>query len=213
MSAETDATALEFPIIGTTTVTADDLAPAIALLPLFRHRWLFLAAAGALVIMFVVMNDGRPAGLVPFIVFTALFQGFMFLGPRYLAGRSIRAMASHIVRYRLDPDEIGISNAGTTVTRRWDVLERFAETGSAFLIWVGPSAIQIVAKRAFAPHELAWLRTQLTSTAGQSAAARTATGGRERSRAPSRALGTGLLWAALMAAFLVIWQLMQARRR
>lgn len=202
MSAETDATALAFPIVGLTTVTADDLAPAIAMLPLFRQRWLFLAAAGGLVIMFTVFNGGRPAGLLPFVVFTALFQGFMFLGPGYLARRSIATMASQIVRYRLDPDEIGISNAGTTVTRRWDVLERFVETGSAFLIWVGPSAIQIVAKRAFAPHELEWLRGQLASNAG-----RTAT----RRKTGARPLRMGLLWAALVVAFLVIWQLMQSR--
>jgi len=204
MAAETDATALEFPIVGLTTVTADDLVPAIALLPLFRQRWIFLAAAGGLVLMFMLLNNGPPAGLIPFIVFTTLFQAFMFLGPRYLARRSITTMSSHIVRYRLDPDEIGISNAGTTVTRRWDLLERYVETGSAFLIWVGPSAIQIVAKRAFAPHELAWLRAQLASSAGRRAG---------RPRAPSRSLRLGLLWAALVMAFLVMWQLLQLRQR
>jgi len=200
MAAETDATALELPIIGLTTVTADDLVPAIVLLPLFRQRWLFLGAAGALVVMFTVMNGGQPAGLVPFIAFTALFQGFMFLGPRYLARRSIATMSSHIVRYRLDPDEIAISNAGTTVTRRWDVLEQFVETGGAFLIWVGPSAIQIVAKRAFAPHELAWLRAQLASHAGRRTASR---------RTQARWVRMGLLWAALVVVFLLVWQLMQ----
>jgi hypothetical protein len=203
MSAETEATALNFPIIGLTTVTAEDLAPAIALLPLFRQRWLFLGAAGALVIMFTVMNGGQPAGLVPFIAFTLLFQAFMFLGPRYLARRSIATMSSHIVRYRLDPDEIGISNAGTTVTRRWDVLERFVETGSAFLIWVAPSAIQIVAKRAFAPHELAWLRAQLAGQVGRKAAPRTG----------PRWPRMGLLWAALVVVFLAVWQLMQSSHR
>ena len=155
------------PLMGHTTVTAQDLAPAIAMLPLFRQRWLFLAAAAALVVMFTVMNGGHPEGLAPFAVFTVLFQGFMFLGPFLLARRSIATMSSTIVRYRLDADEIGISNAGTTVTRRWDVLERFVETDSALLIWVGPSAIQIVAKRAFAPHELAWLRERLSSSVGR----------------------------------------------
>ena len=204
MSVEPDALPVTFPVVGLTTVTADDLEPAITLLPLFRQRWLFLVAAGALIVMFAVMNGGQPAGLTPFIVFTVLFQGFMFLGPRYLARRSIASMSSHIVRYRLDADEIGISNAGTTVTRRWDALERFLETDSAFLIWVAPSAIQIVAKRAFAPHELAWLRAQLTGNAGRTQA---------RGGNRPRALRMGLLWAALVAAFLVIWQLMQSSRR
>lgn len=200
---EPDAPALAFPVVGLTTVTADDLQPAIALLPLFRQRWLFLIAAGALVILFAVMNGGQARGLVPFVVFTALFQGFLFLGPRYLARRSIASMSSHIVRYRLDADEIGISNAGTTVARRWDVLQRFVETEGAFLVWVGPSAIQIVAKRAFAPLELDWLRAQLVSNAGRN--------GARRGTQP-RLLRMGLLWAALVVAFLVIWQLMQSRQ-
>jgi len=200
MSAEPEAPALNFPIVGLTTVTADDLAPAIALLPIFRQRWLFLAAAATLVVVFAIMNGGNAAGLVPFVVFTALFQGFMFLGPRYLARRSIATMSSHIVRYRLDADEIAISNAGTTVTRRWDVLERFIETDSALLIWVAPSAIQIVAKRAFAPHELTWLRAQLASNTKRKPAER---------QASSVPLRIALLWAALAVAFLVIWKLMQ----
>lgn len=200
MSAETEAPALNFPIAGLTTVTADDLAPAIALLPIFRQRWLFLAAAAVLVVVFAIMNGGNPAGLAPFVVFTSLFQGFMFLGPRFLARRSIATMSSHIVRYRLDNDEISISNAGTTVTRRWDVLERFVETDTALLIWVGPSAIQIVAKRAFAPHELAWLRAQLASSTQRRPAQRQASSG---------PLRIAVLWAALAVAFLVIWKLMQ----
>lgn len=204
MSAEPEASELTFPIVGLTTVTADDLAPAIALLPLFRQRWFFLAAAGALVVMFAVMNGGQTAPLLPFVVFTALFQGFMFLGPRYLARRSISTMSSHIVRYRLDPDEIGISNAGTTVTRRWDLLQRFVESDSALLIWVAPSAIQIVAKRAFTPQQLAWLRAQLASNAGR------ITG---QNKPPSRVLRMGLLWAAMVVAFLVIWQLLQSGQR
>src|SRR3569623_2928701 len=203
MSAETEARARNvptFPIQGFATVTADDLAPAFALRPGFRQRWGFVAVAATLVVVFAVMNGRDAAGLVPFIVFTALFQGFMFLGPRYLARRSIATMSSHIVRYRLVADEFAISNACTTVTRRWDVLEWFIETDSALLIWVASSAIQIVAKRAFAPHELAWLRAQLASNTKRKPAER---------QASSVPLRIALLWAVLAVAFLVIWKLMQ----
>src|SRR3569623_1749116 len=203
MSAETEARARNvptFPIQGFATVTADDLAPAIALLPVFRQRWGFVAVAATLVVVFAVMNGRDAAGLVPFIVFTGLFQGFMFLGPRYLARRSIATMSRHIVRYRLDADEIAISIAGTSETRRWDVLERCIETDSALLIWVAPSAIQIVAKRAFAPHELTWLRAQLASNTKRTPA---------EPQARSVPQRIALLRAALAVAFLVIRKLLQ----
>jgi hypothetical protein len=190
------------PIVGLTTLWADDLSPAIARLPLFRQKWLYLAAAAALVGMLVTMNHGQWTGLAPFIVFTIVFQAFVFLGPRLLAKRSIATMASHIVRYQADADGLSISNAGTTVTRRWDVLERFVETEDAFLVWVGPSAIQILAKRAFSPAEQDWLRATLTSTA------------RRRPRASgARKLRLLLIWAVLVVVFLAVWQLLQSARR
>jgi len=199
MSSEPDTPSL--PIVALTTLWAEDLEPAIARLPLFRQKWLYLGGAVALVAMFVTMNHGQWTGLAPFIVFTILFQAFIFLGPRLLAKRSIATMASHIVRYQVDADELSISNAGTTVTRRWDVLLRFVETDQAFLVWVGPSAIQILAKRAFSPAEQAWLRATLASTVG---------------RRPPAASGKArlvLIWAVLVVVFLVVWQLLQSAQR
>lgn len=193
------------PIAGAATATARDLARAIALLPLFRRRWLFLGGAVALVAAFAALNQGQQlAGLMPFIVFTLLFQAVMFLGPRVLGARTVAKMAERTVHYRADADELTIASGGTTVTRRWELISRFVETDDAFLLWVGPSAVQLVPKRAFGAAEIAWLRATLAAKVHPAAAA--------ARRGRSRALRLALLWAALVAAFLAAWQLLQPGR-
>src|SRR3569832_1942759 len=95
MSAEPEAPALNFPIVGLTTVTADDLAPAIALLPIFRQRWLFLAAAATQVVVFAIMNGGNAAGLVPFVDNTTQKQKNKNQKPQNQTQQSNTTMSSH----------------------------------------------------------------------------------------------------------------------
>jgi hypothetical protein len=184
-------------VTGEVTVTESDVARGLAQLSLFRRRWLYLAAAALLVAFFLGLGHAKLSTLTPFLVFTALFQGYLFLGPRLMAKRTVAAMPDRTVRYRLDARELTITTTGSAVTRSWNRLTQFREDDTAFLIWVGPYAVQVIPKRAFSQGGVVWLRDTL---------AREVKGEAKTSR--KRLLRLVITWLVLVIVFLVIWQLL-----
>jgi hypothetical protein len=187
-------------VLGEVVVNAADIAGAIAELPLFRRKWSYLAGAALLVALLMGLGHASLSSVTPFLVLTAIFQGYMFVGPRVMARRTLAAMPDHAIRYRADADELTIATTGSTVTRSWERITRMLEKPAAFLIWVGPGAVQVIPKRAFKERDLTWLREQLV---------RGSTASKARAPAAKR-WRVVLLWIALVLGFLLLWQLLQS---
>jgi hypothetical protein len=186
-------------LTGETALVPADLVHAILVLRLFRYRWLYLACAGLLVVIYIVMSGPGGATLesfAPFLVFTVVFAAFLFAGPHVFARRAISAMPDPTVHWEIGEDALTIATRGTSVTWSWEQITAFHEKASVFLLWVRPGSVQAIPKRAFAPDGVAWLRAKL-----------------ERAIVPRRK-GRGrrvrwvLLWLALVILFLVVWQLL-----
>lgn len=195
MPPEPDAPAVA--VTGEVVVTEADVSRGLAQLPLVRRRWSYLIGSLLLVAFFAAGGTASLANLIPFLLIAGAFQAYLFLTPWIMAKRTLAAMPDRLVRYRATPDEITIATTGSTVTRRWDRITRANEDKTAFLIWVGPYAVQVIPKRAFKQEDLPWLRETL---------ARKSAAGKGLIAARARPV---VLWVLLVIAFLALWQFLQ----
>ena len=191
-----------FTLTGEVNITATDVAQGLGQLSLFRRRWSYLLLAALFVGLLAVSGQVSLPALTPFLIFTALFQAYLFLGPLIMGKRTIAAMPDRTIRYRADDREITIATTGSTVTRSWDRLTLFREVDKAFLIWVGPYAVQVIPKRAFNAEGIDWLRARLAHTVKAE--------GTSSAKRWSRLIG---LWLILVLAFLLLWQLLNSAPR
>jgi hypothetical protein len=180
-------------ITGDVIVTRSDVARALANLPLFRRRWLYLAMAAMLAGALLAFGRAPLSAVAPFLGFTALFEAFLFIWPRWIARRTVAAMPDRTVRYRADDSELTIATTGGTVTRSWNRITEFREEPDAFLIWTGPRAVQMIPKRAFSREQVAWLRATLRRQS------------RASGQSSKRGLGLVSLWLVLGLMFLIFW--------
>ena len=177
-------------ISGEVVVTQGDVTRALAQLPLFRWRRAYLVMALLLVGVLLALGRVSLSALAPFLGFTAVFQAFLFLFPLWIARRTVAAMPDRTMRYRADASEITIETTGSTVTRSWNRITQFREEKTAFLIWIGPQAVQVIPKRAFSAEHADWLRETLR---------------REVKTSRRRGLNLVVLWAVLVLMFLILW--------
>jgi hypothetical protein len=186
-----------FTLTGEVNVTAADVAEGLGQLSLFRRRWIYLLLAAVLVGLLAGPGRASWSALTPFLVFTILFQAYLFTGARIMARRTIAAMPDRTVHYRADDREITITTAGSAVTRSWSRFTQYREGSQAFLLWGGPYQVQVIPKRAFSAEGIAWLRATLARDVKA-----------ERKTTTNRVFRLIAVWLILVVAFLVLWQLL-----
>jgi hypothetical protein len=186
-----------FTLTGEVTITAGDVAAGLGQLSLFRRRWIYLLLAALLVGLLVGPGRASWSVLAPFLVFTALFQGYLFTGAWIMARRTIAAMPDRTVRYRGDDREITVTATGSTVTRSWNRFTQYREGAHAFLLWGGPYNVQVFPKRAFSPEGIEWLRATLAREVKPE--------GKVTARRTFRLIG---LWLILVIASVVLFQVL-----
>jgi YcxB-like protein len=185
-------------LTGETVLTAKDLSVAFAKISMFRYRWWYLAGAVLLIVIAWAWSHASIHDLLPFLIFTAVFQVLLFLGPFLLARRRLAAMSDRKTEYHIDTEKISITMTDCNVTFRWDRMLRFSEEPAMFLVWLGPYAVQVIPKRIFSLEEVKKLRQILC--AQTKAEAGWTTGGWRI-----------VLWIFLVLGFLAIWQFLSQR--
>jgi hypothetical protein len=186
-------------VTGQVEMKTEDVLPALrAMTSLFRLRHLFTGAVILLLVLSIAGN--RSMGLqqlLPMVFLSVGFPAFLYLTPRILATRIVRAMTRQgdaQVFYRFDADGVTIRSAGATASLAYRVLVKTREIDNAFLLYTTPQLANIVPKRAFTPQDLDRLRALLPPA-------------QQPQKIP---LPSGVkiwLWLAMVLAFLVVWQL------
>jgi len=162
------------PIVGRVELTTEDFTSAWTALPgnrpVFVQRALTAVALPLFWLMFSMFDsDGTsaPVGMTWFVLLQSL------LLPPALGFRLWRARAEWAkngvadlrggegVEFRFDSAGVSLHSPGSQSQHAWSTLFRCLETAHAFLIFVTPSALIVVPKRAFADAEQARLRARL----------------------------------------------------
>lgn len=173
---------------------------------LFRFRWLLLALTSVMFGIAAVSNSSVCAAHnLPELVGLGVFYLAIFAGPRWSARRLYRSLikaGDSQVFYRFDAQGVTIRASGQTTSFAYRLLSRFRETAATFLLKRDGGLTTIVPKRAFADAEVSRLRALLSA---------------EVKHEPGRGLGRAgklvVLWVALVFAFVVMWQFLNARPR
>ena len=162
------------PIVGRVELTTEDFTSVWAALPgnrpVFVQRALTAVALPLFWLMFSMFDSdgtGAPVGMTWFVVLQSL------LLPPALGFRLWRARAEWAkngvadlrgaegVEFRFDSAGVSLHSPGSQSQHAWSTLFRCLDTAHAFLIFVTPSALIVVPKRAFAAAEQARLRACL----------------------------------------------------
>ena len=217
--AEDEAEVADFeggPTVGRTKLTEEDFSSVWFALPQNRNivvRFAFIPFAIPL-FWFVssklnTVDTANPlevpwlAFAVPILIGGALVYG-MWRGRGVWARNAVADMrGAEGVEYRFDALGFSLKSPGRQFQLAWSTLYRSIETANAFAIYTAPAMVTVVPKRAFSAEEQVRLRARLLE------------------HVPNRQLrGTGgwrtggrmlLVWAALLAIFLTMWQFLGAK--
>jgi hypothetical protein len=170
----------------------------------FRLRWFMLvmfAAASAVVLfsgMAVPLSQFAPQGLCFAFICT-----WAFVSPRLSARKMLRTLVKagdNQILYRFDAEGGTVRASGATSTFAYRVLTRVRESATTLHLTFGSGATTLIPKRAFSPADLARLQALLAQYVKN-----------EKTTGSGRALKLVFVWLALVFAFVVIWQFLNAR--
>lgn len=162
------------PIVGRVKLTTEDLASVWAALPGNRpvivQRVLTVVALPLFWLMFSMFGSsgtGAPDGMTWFVVVQSLVLppalGFRLWRTRaQWAKNGVADLGgAEGVEFRFDSAGVSFNPRGSRVQHAWSSLFRCLETAHAFLIYVSPSGLIVVPKRAFTAADQARLRARL----------------------------------------------------
>jgi hypothetical protein len=194
-------------ISGSVAITEADLTRGVTeASALYRGGWIYLGLSG--VVLAIAVATGSivwSQANVPAFTFMVVFYLLLFVGPRLSARKLFRALVKagdNQVLYRFDSEGVTIRAAGVTTTFAYRLLSQFREGAATLLLTTNAGSTTIIPKRAFATPDLDRVRALLSV---------------EVKRAPARGLAKPIklviFWLALVFAFVVVWQFMNARPR
>lgn len=194
-------------VSGAVAITHADLTRGVRdAVMLYRARWLCLGLFVALMVAAGVTGSmvWSVKNVLP-LVGASVFYVFLFVGPHLTGRRLYRALikgGDNQVMYRFDAEGVTIRASAVTTTFAYRLLSRFRETRSMFLLTTNSGMTTIVPKRAFAASDLQRVRGLIPVEVK-----------REAGRGLARPVKFFVLWLALIIAFVVVWQLLNARPR
>jgi hypothetical protein len=194
-------------ISGSVAITEADLTRGVTeASSLYRARWIYLGLAA--LVFAIAAGTGSlvwSTSNLPALTGITVFYLLLFVGPRLAARKLFRAMVKagdSQVLYRFDAEGVTIRASGVTTTFAYRLLAQFRSSGSALLLTTNAGSTTIVPHRAFSAPDLERVHALL---------------GAEVKRAPPRGLAKPakliILWVALVFAFVVVWQFLNARPR
>ena len=197
-------------IQGRLRMTEEDIVGGLrGMTPLLRVRWVYLAVvvAGA---VYGLVSGGlmkHPGQFFPFLGVNGFILALLFFAPKSAARKTAQALRLEEgdVTVRFDDEAVTIHAPGSTTTTAYRAIPGWRESASAFLLYCGTNAANIVPKRAFEPDDVPRVRALLAANVKAAPAP-----GQKTLRR------TLIVWVLLLAAFMVVWQLFenpQARQR
>jgi hypothetical protein len=193
-------------ITGSVAITEADLVRGIGDHSAFyRLRWfiavMFVAAAAVVILL---GSSGPLAQWAPTGSCLGLVCVWAFVAPKFAAkkilGQLVRA-GDNQVFYRFDGEGGTIRASGSTTTFAYRVVTRVRESATTLFVTVGNASTSIVPKRAFSPADLARLQAVLAANV------------KTEKAGSGKVFKLVVVWAALVFAFVVVWQLLNARPR
>jgi hypothetical protein len=200
-------------VLGSVRLTENDLeVPIVQLSPILRARWIIAGVmalgvvVGAAALLVGARSDGRLAGsplnTVAPLVFVAALVATLFIAPRRIARKLLRALAASgdgEVSFRFDDEGVTIRAAGSTTTFAYRTLVKTIEGTTAFMLYVNPLIANIIPKRAFSADGVDRVRAYLAA---------------HQPPRPAGAAGRKvlLIWIVLILAFWGTWLLLNTKR-
>ena len=196
-----DATTDPSVIVGTVRLTERELrTPIVEMSWLYRWRRIITVIAAINVGSFTFMGASLRENYQPLLCL-GVFLALLYAGPWIAARRILRALTrggDADVSYRFDDEGVTVRSAGATASFAYRRLIKAREGSTAFLLYCSPMVANIVPKSAFAAGEVDRVRALIAAHV-----------------APKPLRGRGgkilIVWLVLVFAFVVVWQLLNAR--